>query len=84
MMRVCSSCQRVIGEACVQCGGDAIPLETNSAGHAIAGTDFDCPRCGNHFRQGDGGEIGELCDRCLDLERRKVGDDDESGNLRAR
>jgi hypothetical protein len=70
MTRICIRCNRIIGEKCVRCGSEATPLKANSKGHAIAGTDFDCPTCGHHFPQGEGGEGGGMCEPCCDAEFR--------------
>ena len=67
MTRVCIRCARIIGEQCVRCGAEASPLKANSSGHAVPGTEFDCSTCGHHFTQGDGGETGSMCDRCLEI-----------------
>lgn len=72
MTRICTRCKRIIGEKCVRCGTEATPLKTNSNGHAVTGTEFDCPGCGHHFPQGDGGETGGMCEPCFDTELRKA------------
>ncbi len=72
MTRFCTRCHQIIGEKCVRCGAEATPLKANSNGHAIAGTEFDCPACGHHFNQGDGGETGGMCEPCFDAELRKA------------
>ena len=69
MTRFCIQCNRIIGEKCVQCGTEAT---ANSNGHAVAGVDFDCPSCGHHFLQGDGGDTGGMCEPCFDAELRKA------------
>lgn len=66
MTRFCIRCTRILGETCVHCGAEATPLKTNSNGNAMAGTEFDCDSCGHHFKQGEGGETGGMCERCLD------------------
>lgn len=72
MTRVCINCKQVIGEKCALCGTTA-PPRTNSNSHAVTGTEFDCPACGHHFSQGDGGETGGICETCLDAELRAHG-----------
>ncbi|MGA7226317.1 MAG: hypothetical protein WA867_04450 [Candidatus Acidiferrales bacterium] len=69
MTRFCIQCNRIIGEKCIQCGTEAT---ANSNGHAVAGVDFDCPSCGHHFLQGDGGETGGMCEPCFDAELQKA------------
>jgi hypothetical protein len=44
----------------------------NSSGHAVTGAEFDCPSCGHHFLQGDGGETGGMCEPCFDAELQKA------------
>jgi DNA-directed RNA polymerase subunit RPC12/RpoP len=77
MTRVCIRCTRIIGEKCVRCGAEATPLNVNSSGHAVPGTEFDCSTCGHHFTQGEGGETGGMCERCLDSSLRQ---DDRIGS----
>jgi DNA-directed RNA polymerase subunit RPC12/RpoP len=72
MIRICTHCKRMIGEKCVRCGAEAVPTKVNSQDHALVGTEFDCPGCGHHFPQGEGGETGALCEACLDAELRKA------------
>jgi hypothetical protein len=62
-------CDRIIGEKCVHCGTEAT---ANSNGHAVTDAKFDCPSCGHHFPQGDGGETGGLCIPCLEAELQKA------------
>ena len=69
MTRFCMQCDRIIGEKCVQCGTEAT---ANSNGHALSGAEFDCPSCGYHFAQGDGGETGGLCTPCLEAGLQKA------------
>jgi predicted RNA-binding Zn-ribbon protein involved in translation (DUF1610 family) len=70
MTRLCIRCNRIIGEKCVQCGTEAIAI---SNGHrAVTGAEFDCPSCGHHFPQGDGGETGGMCEPCFDAELQKA------------
>ncbi len=69
MTRFCIRCNRIIGEKCVQCGREAA---ANSKGHAVTSPEFDCPSCGNHFLQGDGGETGGMCEPCFDAELQKA------------
>ena len=76
MTRFCIHCSRTVGEKCARCGAEATPLKTNSRGHAMSGTDFDCLACGHHFTQGDGGEAGGMCGPCFDAESRRA---DEKG-----
>lgn len=82
MTRVCAQCKAVIGEKCVRCGSEATPVQANSNGHAVAGTEFDCPSCGHHFPQGDGGETGGMCERCFDAELRKAHEQASRNNKR--
>jgi transposase-like protein len=69
MTRLCIRCNRIIGEKCVQCGTEAA---ATSNGYAVTGAEFDCPSCGHHFPQGDGGETGGMCERCFDAELQKA------------
>ena len=69
MTRFCMQCDRIIGEKCVQCGSEAT---ANSKGHALTCVEFDCPSCGHHFSQGDGGQTGGLCEPCFDAELKKA------------
>ncbi len=69
MTRFCIRCNRIIGEKCVRCGREAT---ANSNVHAVTAAEFDCPSCGNHFAQGDGGETGGMCEPCFDAELRKA------------
>jgi transposase-like protein len=50
---------RIIGEKCVQCGTEAT---SGSNGRAVNSADFNCPSCGHHFLQGDGGKPGGMCE----------------------
>ena len=79
MTRFCMRCDQIIGEKCVQCGTEA----TASNGHALTNAEFDCPSCGHHFLQGDGGETGGLCTPCLETELKKAYVDgrNEAGRL---
>jgi transposase-like protein len=65
MTRFCIQCNRIIGEKCVHCGTEAT---ANSNGGAFSGAEFDCPSCGYHFTQGDGGKTGGMCEPCFDAE----------------
>jgi transposase-like protein len=65
MTRVCIRCNRIIGEKCARCGTQVTAV---SNGHAATGADFDCPSCGHHFQQGDGGETGGMCEPCFEAE----------------
>jgi len=38
----------------------------------VTGAEFDCPSCGHHFPQGDGGETGGMCEPCFDAELQKA------------
>jgi hypothetical protein len=71
-------CDRIIGEKCAQCGTE---VTANSNGHAVTNAEFDCPSCGHHFLQSDGGETGGLCTLCLKTELKKAYVDgrDEAG-----
>jgi DNA-directed RNA polymerase subunit RPC12/RpoP len=71
LTRICMYCDQIMGEKCSRCGAEAIPLRTNSNEHAVIGTDFDCPHCGHHFPQGDGGEVGGVCEPGFDEELRR-------------
>jgi DNA-directed RNA polymerase subunit RPC12/RpoP len=73
-------CDRTIGEKCAKCGTEAT---ANSNGHALTNAEFDCPSCGHHFLQGDGGETGGLCTPCLETELKKACVDgrNEAGRL---
>jgi DNA-directed RNA polymerase subunit RPC12/RpoP len=63
MTRFCIRCNRIIGEKCIRCGVEAI---SGANGHAVAGAGFECPSCGHHFLQGDGGTTGGMCEPCFD------------------
>jgi hypothetical protein len=65
MTRTCTLCNRIIGEKCVQCGTEA---SANPNGQAATDAEFDCPACGHHFTQGDGGATGGMCEPCFDSE----------------
>ena len=69
MTRTCILCNRIIGEKCAHCGAEAT---ANSNGHALTNAEFDCPSCGHHFLQGDGGETGGLCTPCLEDQLQKA------------
>jgi transposase-like protein len=69
MTRFCIRCNRIIGEKCVRCGMEAIATFN---GPAVAAADFDCPSCGHHFLQGDGGRTGGMCEPCFDAELQKA------------
>jgi hypothetical protein len=69
MTRFCVQCNRIIGEKCVQCGTQ---VTASSNGHAVSSAEFDCPSCGHHFLQGDGGETGGMCEPCFDAELQKA------------
>jgi transposase-like protein len=69
MTRFCMQCDRIIGEKCVRCGTEAT---AHSNGHAVTTAEFDCPSCGHHFQQGDGGETGGLCTPCLEDQLQKA------------
>jgi hypothetical protein len=69
MTRICIRCSQIIGEKCVQCGTEAA---ANSKGHEVTNAEFDCPSCGHHFQQGDGGETGGMCEPCFDAELRNA------------
>ncbi len=69
MTRFCIQCNRIIGEKCVQCGTE---VTASSNGHGVTGADFECPSCGHHFLQGDGGETGGMCEPCVDAELQKA------------
>ena len=69
MTRFCIRCNRIIGEKCARCGTGVTAV---SNGHAVTGADFDCPSCGHHFQQGDGGETGGMCEPCFDAELRNA------------
>jgi hypothetical protein len=43
-----------------------------SNGHTVTDAEFDCPSCGYHFAQGDGGQTGGLCTPCFDSELRNA------------
>ena len=63
MTRICTLCKQIMGEKCARCGTEATPLKANSYGQAVTGTEFDCPSCGHHFPQGDGGETAPPANR---------------------
>ena len=69
MTRTCILCNRIIGEKCAHCGAEAT---ANSNGHALTNAEFDCPSCGHHFLQGDGGETGGMCEPCFGAELQKA------------
>ena len=47
-------------------------MTASSNGHAMNSADFDCPSCGHHFLQGDGGETGGMCEPCFEAELQKA------------
>jgi hypothetical protein len=65
MTRLCIQCDRIIGERCAHYGTEATPLKANSNGHAVYGTEFNCPSCGHRFPQGEGGKSGGICEPCF-------------------
>ena len=67
MTRFCIRCNQIIGEKCVQCG-----TEATANSNVVSSAEFDCPSCGQHFLQGDGGETGGLCTPCLEAELQKA------------
>jgi len=69
MTRFCIRCNRIIGENCVQCG---TKVTASSNSHAVSSAEFDCPSCGHHFLQGDGGETGGMREPCFDAELHKA------------
>ena len=69
MTRVCIRCNRTIGEKCAQCGTEVTAVSNR---HAATDAHFDCPSCGHHFQQGDGGETGGMCEPCFDAELRSA------------
>jgi transposase-like protein len=69
MTRFCMRCDQIIGEKCARCGTETT---ASSNGHAVNSADFDCPSCGHHFLQGDGGETGGTCEPCFDAELQKA------------
>jgi hypothetical protein len=69
MTRFCMRCDEIIGEKCARCGTETT---ASSNGHAVNSADFDCPSCGHHFLQGDGGETGGMCEPCFDAELQKA------------
>jgi len=69
MTRFCILCNRIIGEKCVQCGTEAT---ANSNGNALTSGEFNCPSCGHHFEQGDGGETEGMSEPCFDAELRNA------------
>lgn len=69
MTRICVRCNRIIGEKCIQCG---MEVTAKSKGDPVTGPDFDCPSCGHHFLQGDGGETGGMCEACFNVALRKA------------
>jgi transposase-like protein len=80
MTRFCFWCNRIIGEKCVQCGTEATDT---SNGYAVTGAEFDCPSCGHHFPQGDGGETGGMCEPCFDAELQMAHEQAEKNRARA-
>jgi DNA-directed RNA polymerase subunit RPC12/RpoP len=77
--RVCVRCEEVLGEKCVRCGTEAVPLHSNGQGHATTRVEFRCPACGHRFTQGDGGETGGMCEPCFDEALRKAHERQKSG-----
>ena len=65
MSLICIHCLRIIREMCLNCGTEANPLKTNSNGHAMWGTPFNCPACDHHFIQSQGGETNLTCEVCF-------------------
>ena len=69
MTRLCMRCEQIVGEKCARCGAQ---MTVNSNDHALTDAEFDCPSCGHHFMQGDGGETGGLCTPCLEDQLQKA------------
>jgi transposase-like protein len=69
MTRFCIQCNRIIGEKCVQCGKEVTAASNSRAANSA---EFDCPSCGRHFLQGDGGETGGMCEPCFDVALQKA------------
>ena len=69
MTCLCFSCNLTLGEKCPRCGEKAVPLKINSNGNAMFGTEFNCPCCGHHFQQGEGGEFHAHCGQCFWFEQ---------------
>lgn len=80
MTRFCIQCNRIIGEKCVHCGKEAT---ANSNGGAFSGAEFDCPSCGYHFTEGDGGKTGGMCEPCFDAELENAFEHAEKSQSRA-
>ena len=77
--RVCVQCKELLGEKCVRCGSEAVPLYPIAQGHPLTRIEFRCPSCGHRFTQGEGGVTGGMCEPCFDealraaQERQKAG-----------
>ena len=69
MTRFCIQCNRIIGEKCVHCGTE---VTASSKRRAVNSAEFDCPSCGHHFVQGEGGKTGGMCELCFDAELQKA------------
>lgn len=72
MTRVCAYCKEVLGEKCVTCGAEAVPVHADPGSSAPAAQDFECPACRHRFCRGEGGETGGMCEACFDEELRKA------------
>ena len=79
MTRVCVQCMELLGEKCVRCGAEAVPIRADAQSNAHAGQDFECLACRHRFSRGEGGETGGMCESCFDAilgkahERQKAG-----------
>jgi hypothetical protein len=74
MTRVCCVCEKVLGEKCPECGGDAItvrsPHTPRNVYHCPAES---CPVLA--FIEGQGGITSGYCAECFDAVRRQVDGD---------
>ena len=79
MTRVCVQCKDVLGEKCLQCGAEAVPVHADAQSNAPAGQDFECPSCDHRFTQGEGGETGGMCEACFDDTLQKAHEQQKAG-----
>jgi DNA-directed RNA polymerase subunit RPC12/RpoP len=77
--RVCVQCGEALGERCVQCGAEAVPLHAAPQSTVPAGLDFECPACGHRFTKGEGGVTGGMCEPCFDTALRKAHEQQKTG-----
>jgi hypothetical protein len=79
LTRVCVQFQQVLGEKCVRCGVEAVPVHADAHSNAHAGQDFECLACRHRFSRGEGGETGGMCEPCFDAALQKAHEPQEAG-----